>query len=93
MFTPKLGRVSVQNDCASPGAWAQLHPDNKLNMTVTATRHLIFTNVNTKVLPHNLGQFPVGKKAQFNCARCYLTAIKYQYLMDLPTDTGHKQEP
>ena len=27
MFTPKLGRVSVQNASASPGAWAQLHPD------------------------------------------------------------------
>ena len=47
MFTPILGRVSVQYDCASPGAWAQLHPDNKLNTTVTATRHLIFTDVNT----------------------------------------------
>ena len=47
MFTPILGRVSVQNESSSPGAWAQLHPDNKLNTTVTATRHLIFPDVNT----------------------------------------------
>ena len=66
MFTPILGRVSVQSDSASPGAWAQLHPDNKLNMIATATRHFIFPDINTKlkVLPLNLGQFSVGKKAQ-----------------------------
>jgi len=47
MFTPKLGRSSVQCESPSPGAWAQHHPDNKLNTTVTAMRHLIFTDVNT----------------------------------------------
>ena len=46
MFTPILGRVSVQNASASPGAWAQLHPDNKLNTITTARRRSIFTPVN-----------------------------------------------
>ena len=51
MFTPILGRVSVQNESSSPGAWAQLHSDNKANTTVTATMHLIFTDVNTNYTP------------------------------------------
>ena len=45
MFTPILGRVSVQNASPSPGAWAQHHPVNKLNTIVTmttATRHFMF---------------------------------------------------
>ena len=55
MFSPTLGRVSVQNDCASPGAWAQLHPDNKLNMIAAAIRHLI-TNM------FSCDPVPAGKK-------------------------------
>ena len=38
MFTPKLGRVSVQNASASPGAWAQLHPD-KLSKLATSSHN------------------------------------------------------
>ena len=45
MFTPILGRVSVQYDCSSPGAWAQ-HTDKLLNTITTPTRHLILTPTN-----------------------------------------------
>ena len=50
MFTPILGRVSVQNESSSPGAWAQHHPDNTVNTIDTATRHLIFPDVNTNYM-------------------------------------------
>ena len=83
MFTPILGRVSRQYDCASPGAWAQLHPDNKLNTTVTVTtamRHFMFPDI-SKVLPrYILGQFPVeerlSKKKQKTSNQALLQGVR-----------------
>ena len=65
MFTPRLGRVSVQNESSSPGAWAQLHPDNKLNTSATARRHPIFTLANEFFVGLFIpGQIPAGKNTE-----------------------------
>ena len=66
MFTPNLGKISVQIGSASPGAWAQLHLDNKLNTSAIARRHPIFTLANEFFFGLILGQIPAGKNTDIN---------------------------
>ena len=67
MFTPNLGRISVQIGSASPGAWAQLHPDNKLNTSATARRHPIFTLANEFFVGLYPGPDTCWKEHRINC--------------------------
>ena len=92
MFTPILGRVSVQNESPSPGAWAQIHPDNKLNTITTARRHPIFTLANEFFVGLYPGPDTCWKEHRINC--CHKMNFGQISDRDLPprASARHKEQ-